>query len=260
MTHMKKTIHYSARGIALAMLLGFASGVYANDFFKTHESITKPKRFTSPVGKLGLHQDEPNTDLKQGEFGARYMPTFFVLDIRSSSGEVIQGAVAYSHGFGVMFGSYHNPHTGYQIEINYYNINQRYRDRDLERQVSISYINIPLLLSLNTNKAGPFNLNFVAGPQFGLNVGSNLKTTSNGGTDTLNAVVAVKRGDIGLAYGVGAEFMMNQEHTIRFDFGYRGFYGLVKMDAQVIGDNTYNVIVSATRKTNSAYIGLTLLF
>lgn len=254
---MKQIIHLSA---VLALLIGFATSTQANDFFRTRKSLTRPKQFTSCVGKLNLHQDTPDAELKTGEFGVRYMPTFFVLDIRSSTGETIEGAVAYSHGFGVMFGSYHNPHIGWQLEINYYNINQKYRDRDLERQVSISYINIPLLLSLNTNKAGPFNLNFVAGPQFGLNVGSHLTTTSNGGTDTLNAVVAVKRGDVGLAYGVGAEFMMNEEHTIRFDFGYRGYYGLVNMDAQVVGDNTYNIIVSASRKTNSAYVGLTLLF
>ena len=254
---MKKIIHYSA---ILALLIGLTTTANANDFFRTRESLTKPKNLTGCLGKMNLHQDDPDSNLKNGEFGVRYMPTFFVLDIRSSSGETIEGAVAYSHGFGVMFGSYHNRHTGWQLEINYYSINQKYRDRDLERQVSISYINIPLLFSLNTDKSAPFNLNFVAGPQFGLNVGSHLTTTSNGGTDTLNAVVAVKRGDVGFAYGVGAEFMMNQEHTIRFDFGYRGYYGLVNMDAQVVGDNTYNVIVSATRKTNSAYIGLTLLF
>lgn len=254
---MKRIIHYSA---IMAMLFGFAVTANAGDFFKTRKSLSNPKQFTSCLGKLKLHQDEPDSELKTGEFGVRYMPTFFVLDIRSSTGETIEGAVAYSHGFGVMFGSYHNRHAGWQMEINYYNINQKYRDRDLERHVSISYINIPIMLSLNTNKAGPFNLNFVAGPQFGLNVGSHLTTTSNGGTDTLNAVVAVKRGDIGMAYGVGAEFMMNEEHTIRFDFGYRGYYGLVKMDAQTIGDNAYNIIVSAARKTNSAYVGLTLLF
>jgi len=53
---------------------------------------------------------------------------------------------------------------------------------------------------------------------------------------------------------------LNPNHTFRLDFGFRGFYGLVKMDGDHTGNDTYNVIISATRKTYGAYLGLTLLF
>jgi hypothetical protein len=102
------------------------------------------------------------------------------------------------------------------------------------------------------------NLNAVVGPQFGINVGSDIN--SSGSNGTTRAVVETKKGDIGAAYGAGLEFVLNQNRTIRFDIGYRGFYGFVDVDADKTGEDTYNVMVSANRKTHAAYARITFLF
>jgi len=196
---------------------------------------------------------------RMGEFGIRYMPTFSSIDIRTSDGSIVEGSVKMSHGFGVMMGINLSDHIGIQGEVNYYGINQKYRDQSISNEVIIRYINIPLLLSVNTGKSRVVNLNLVAGPQFGINVGSDLKTSDNGNNTDVQAVAAVKKGDVGFAYGAGLEFALNSDHTIRLDLGYRGFYGFVDMDSST-DDGTYNVIVKASRKANGAYAGLTFLF
>ncbi|MGZ4089491.1 MAG: porin family protein, partial [Bacteroidia bacterium] len=210
-------------------------------------------------------EEEPKKeipDLRRGEFGIRYMPTFSSLSLRTYNGDVVDGELTMSQGYGVMFGLNFDRHVGIQAEVNYSQITQKYKDRGLERQVDISYINIPVMLSLNTDKRLPVNLNVVAGPQFGVNVGSSVKTTGTASTDTLKATVAVKPGDVGFAYGAGLEFALNKIHTVRLDLGFRGFYGLVDMNATNTSNNpdTYNILVKASRKTYAGYIGLTFCF
>jgi hypothetical protein len=151
-------------------------------------------------------------------------------------------------------------HFGIQGEVNYYQVSQSFRDQDLTNKVKIRYLDIPLLISLNTNKEKMVNFNVVAGPQFGLNIGASIKSSGTGDPEDLDAVVAVKKGDVGLAYGAGFGFALNSDHSVRLDIGYRGFYGLVDIDADKTGDNSYNVIAKASRKTNAVYAGLTFLF
>lgn len=208
----------------------------------------------------GLLAAQENANFHPGEFGIRYMPTFSSLDLKTYNGDVVKGTVNMQHGFGVLLGANVSPHVGFQAEVNYNQVSQKYRDVNLDREVKISYINIPLLLSLNTNKGAPINLNFVAGPQFGINVGSKMTASGDENTTTLQAVVAVKKGDVGLAYGAGLEFALNQEHTCNLDLGYRGFFGLVDMNASSVGNDSYNVVVKASRKSQGAYVGLGFLF
>jgi opacity protein-like surface antigen len=198
--------------------------------------------------------------LRRGEFGIRYMPTFSSLDLKTYNGETVHGSATVAHGAAVMLGFNFNKHIGIQAEVDYYMLSQNYQDRNMDRKVKISYLNIPVLLSLNTDKTRWINLNVVAGPQFGINVGSDLKTTGDNGTDSLHAVVALKKGDVGFAYGAGLEFALNMKHTVRLDLGYRGFYGLVDMDAKSNDHNSYNIILKTARKTDAAYLGLTLVF
>lgn len=205
------------------------------------------------------NQEENGPGLRIVEFGIRYMPTFTSLDLKTYNGETIKGSATLQHGFGIFMGVNMSKHVGLQAELNYYREYQKYKDASLDRQVSIHYLNIPILLSLNTNKTSPVNLNFVVGPQFGLNIGSSLKTSGTENTTSLNAVVAAKRGDIGLAYGAGLEIALNADHTFRLDLGYRGFYGLVDMNSSTSSDS-YNVIVKASRKTQGLYIGLAFPF
>ncbi len=201
--------------------------------------------------------------LRVFEFGVRYMPSVTSINLRQSNGQEVSGSATMSNGFGVMFGMNFTHNIGLQGELNYMQVSQQYVDNGLNRDLKINYINIPVMLSLNTNKKGALNLNFVAGPQFGINAGSSLKTTGTQ-SDTLHAIVAVKQTDIGLAYGAGIELALNNKHTFRLDLGYRGFYGLVDMSSTTQNStgttNSYNAVLKTSRNTNGAYVGLTFLF
>ncbi|WP_157446885.1 porin family protein [Cytophaga aurantiaca] len=222
--------------------------------------------FAAPASRYGignyrsLRAQKDDADLKHVEFGVRYMPTFSSMDFNTYDNGVVEGTVTMSQGFGVMVGLNFTKNIGVQGEINYYQANQQYKDRNFTNDVTVNYVNIPLLLSLNTNKAAMVNLNIVAGPQFGLNVGSKFSSSGNESSDTARATVALKKGDIGFAYGAGLEFALSKNHNIRLDVGYRGFFGLVDMDATTNDQGTYNVVVSASRKTYGGYAGLTFLF
>lgn len=198
--------------------------------------------------------------LHKVELGLRFMPTFSSLKLRSYNGEVVRGDATMSIGYGAFLGVNFSKNVGLQAEVNYNEISQKYKDRNLDRQVNINYLNVPILLSLNTDKTRMVNWNVVAGPQFGFNVGSNSTTGSSGETDNLHAEIAVKQNDVGLAYGTGLDFMLNKSRTIRLDLGYRGFYGLISGKTDSSGDNTYNVLVRASRKAHGGYGGVTFLF
>lgn len=197
-------------------------------------------------------------DLRMFELGFHYMPTFYNMDFRTSDGGIAKGSVTMSHGFGGMIGFNVSQHIGFQVEVDYYKASQSFRDLDVNHDTYIKYINIPMLLSLNTNKTARVNLNAVIGPQFGINIGSKISSSGSNGTTT--ATLETKKGDVGAAFGAGLEFALNEAHSIRLDLGYRGFYGFVKMDANKTDNNSYNVIINANRKTNAAYVRLTFLF
>lgn len=200
-----------------------------------------------------------NSPLRRVEVGVRFLPTYTSLDLRTSNGDVVYGSTNMKRGFGVNLGLNLTSHLGLQGEINYNQVSQSYKDVAVSREVTVRYLNVPLLLSLNTNKTSRINLNFVAGPQFGFNVGTSMNTI---GTENIayRGIVSVKKGDVGFAYGAGLEFALNVNHTIRLDLGYRGFYGLVDMKASTSDTNTYNVIVKSTRHSNGGYVGLSFLF
>jgi hypothetical protein len=200
--------------------------------------------------------------LRRGEFGVRYMPTFSSLGLRTYNGEVVQGDLTMSQGFGLMLGVNLSKNIGIQAEASYLDVSQKYKDRNLDRQVNVSYLNIPIMLSVNTDKSRMVNLNFVAGPQFGVNLGSSIQTTGNEETGTLRAVVGAKGTDVGVAYGTGLEFALSRNHCLRADLGYRGFYGLINGSVNQTSSNpdTYNVYVRGSRFSHAAYLGLTLCF
>ncbi len=198
---------------------------------------------------------------QKGEFGVRLMPTFSSFDLKSSGGNTISGDVTYGFGAGAFLGFNFSEHVGVQGEIIYNRISQKYTEFDVEREVKLNYVNIPLLLSLNTGKSKSFNFNMVAGPQLGLSVGSKMITTGGDGTVHSQAILAVKKSDVGVAYGAGFDFGVNSAKTVRLGVGFRGVFGLVD-----ISDNSKNVttdsfyILEKTKvKTYSGYIGLSIL-
>lgn len=231
----------------------------------THDSVTvkpvtKPVVVDTVVKVTPPAEEEPR--FHNVELGVRWMPTFSSLAVRTYNGEVIQGEATMSNGYGAMLGINLTRMVGLQFEVNYLQTSQKYKDRNLDRVVNVNYLNIPVLLSLNTDKSRMVNWNVVVGPQFGINLGATTSSNGSASTDTVRAVVAVKQGDVGLAYGTGLEFMLNKMRTIRIDIGFRGFYGLVDMSGTSTNTdpNTYNVMVKASRKTYGGYLGLTFLF
>ena len=245
----------------VSLFFSFAAWAQKNvDTTTNNQSTTTTTTTTTTQSDNSVAKEDNKPHLKHVEFGIRYMPTFSSLDVHTSNGGTLKGTATISHGFGIMTGLNFTKNIGVVAEVNYYQINQKYADGNLNHDLKINYFNIPILLSLNTNKTAPVNLNLVAGPQFGINAGSKFETSGNSSSDSTTAVVALRKGDVGFAYGAGLEFALNKNHTFRLDLGFRGFYGLVNMDTPTNNQGTYNVIVSASRKTYGGYAGLAWMF
>jgi hypothetical protein len=223
------------------------------------QTVVTPAPAPAPAPAATEEPKEERPNLRKTELGFRYYPTFSRLRVRDTEGATVEGEVSMSNGFGAFIGHNFNHHVGLILEVDYNEFSQKYKDRNLDRQVNVSYLNIPVLLSLNTDKAHWVNWNFVVGPQFGVNIGSSVNELAG---DSVRVAVGAKGGDVGIAYGTGLEFALNKEHTVRLDVGYRGFNGLVDMSANKTNNNpdTYSVLLSARRQYNAAYIGLTFMF
>jgi hypothetical protein len=203
---------------------------------------------------------ESTGPLPRGEFGVRYMPTFSALDIRTYNGERAKYDLSVSHGVGIMAAGDFGKYMSIQVEANYYQSSQKYTDRNLVNEVNVGFLNIPFLLSISTDKSRSVIFNAVAGPQIGITVGTNIKTTGTESADSLKPIAAVKSMDVGFAYGAGVGILLNHAHSCRLDIGYRGFYGLVDINDDSTRKGTYNVLLTSSRKTNGAYLGITFLF
>lgn len=200
-----------------------------------------------------------NVNAQRGEFGLRFMPTYSSTDIQISSGGEVQGNATLGFGAGALIGFNFSDYIGVQGEVIYSSTTQKYKEEDVERKITLKYVNIPLMLSLNTGKTKAFNFNVVAGPQIGISVGSDISGVA---TDSLNAVLSVKKGDLGVAFGAGFDFALNPAHTFRLGIGFRGVRGLIDIsdDNNNLDNNSYYVLDKAHTKSNSGYIGLSFLF
>ena len=198
---------------------------------------------------------------QSAEFGLRFMPTVSALDMKTSSGGTVSGQATFGYGVGAFLGYNFSNHVGIQGEVIYSSIMQKYKEQDVERKIKLKYVNIPLLLSLNTNKTGPINFNVVAGPQIGISVGSSV-STSGGNESNTNAIIDVKKGDLGLAYGAGADFALSSSGAIRLGLGFRGVYGLfdISDNNNSTTTNSYYILDRTHLKTYSAYAGLSIVF
>ncbi|MFL5764131.1 MAG: porin family protein [Bacteroidia bacterium] len=246
-----KTIYILAGGLLLS---GVASAQVTDTVVK-RDTIVKERIVETPP------QKDPDPPFHSGEFGVRFMPSFSRFDIHDSKGNTVQADVVMSYGGGALL-AINSKHVGLQLEAIYNQISQKYKDNSLERKVDISYINVPLLLTLNTDKSKAVNVNVAVGPQVGLNVGSRISNTGNNQTDTLHAVLAVKKGDLGLAYGAGIEFALNPPRTVRLDLGFRGVYGLIDISdkSATKATDSYLILDRTHIETYSGYIGLSFLF
>ncbi len=199
---------------------------------------------------------------QKAEFGVRFMPTVSSFDMQSSSGGVVKGEAVLGYGGGAFLGFNFNDYVGIQVEAIYNSISQKYVEMNVERKVNLKYLNIPLLLTLNTGKSKAVNLSIVGGPQLGLSAGSSIKSSGGDGTTTTQAILSVKKGDVGLAYGAGLDFGINSTRSVRLGLGFRGVFGLVDIsdNSETKVADTYYVLDRTKIKTYSGYIGLSILF
>lgn len=206
--------------------------------------------------------DKPDRDFPRAEFGFRFMPTISSFDMQTSSGGTVKGEATLGYGAGVFLGINLSNHVGLVAEVMYNSLSQKYKDQELDREINVQYINIPLLVSLNTGKANPVNLKIEAGPQIGYNIGASVSSSGDANSDTLQTVLTTKKSDFGFAYGAGLEFVLNKNKTIRMDLGFRGVYGFVNISntSQTQETDSYYILDRATIRTNAGYVGLTVLF
>ncbi|MBK9109116.1 MAG: PorT family protein [Saprospiraceae bacterium] len=199
---------------------------------------------------------------QSGEFGLRFMPSFSAFDFKSSTGGSITGEVRFSLGFGALLAVNFTEHVGLQGEIIYSSLSQKYKEVDREHNITLRYINIPLLLSLNTGKSEAVNFNLVVGPQIGINVGSKLLSTGGDGTNPTTPVLSVKKGDLGFAYGAGIDFGISADNSLRLGLGFRGVIGLIDIsdNSSNIVTNSYYILDRTHLKSYAGYIGVSFLF
>ncbi len=195
------------------------------------------------------------------ELGARFYPTFTDLSIKSSSGGTIKSEVTLGYGFGGVIGFNFTEHIGLQAEVIYNSISQEYKEKDVVRNLHLKYVNIPLLFSLNTGRSKPINFNLVAGPQIGINIASDVSSSGGDGTVTSTAVLSVKKGDLGFAYGAGVDFGLIPSGAFRLGVGFRGVYGVLDISdrSKTKTTDSYYLLDRTHVKSYSAYIGVSFL-
>lgn len=203
------------------------------------------------------------TEAQNLELGIRYMPTFSTFKMQTSTGETVKGIVNLGWGVSGVVGFNFGEHIGIQGEVIYSSVSRKYDetvfDVNFERKIKLTYLNVPLLFVVNTGKHKIVNVNIVVGPQIGILVGKHVYTTPNG-TSISEAVLSVKKGDVGLAYGVGIDFGLNKSRSLRLGAGFRGVYGLLDVtNNQTAAADSYYVLDGTHVHTYAAYIGLSIL-
>lgn len=257
MTNMKKILSASVFALAILFTIPLKA---ENQDKKQFASIASYKKSKSIKAKL--LQDGDTKESSTGYIGFRFMPTFTSLALNAEGGTVETSTVL-SYGYGGVLGFNFSDHFGLQLEVMYSSLAQKYKLRDRENTIKLRYFNIPLLLRFNTDYSKAVNFNVVVGPQLGLNVGSSLDADANGaGTDTLQARLAVKKGDIGIAYGAGLDFGVGTSGSVRFNIGFRGVMGLVDISdrSNNLTTNQYYILDRSKVKTYAGYIGVTFAF
>lgn len=257
---MKKCLHI----INVAVFL-FSINSKAQENSNTHTSIDIVRDITFPENEVTETEeinDNMVADFHDLILGIRFMPTISSLKVQNSNGNSVEGEIALSYGYGGLLGYNLTKHTGIQLEVLYSTLSQKYQDFTLERQIDLNYVNVPLLISINSNRTNAVNINVVVGPQLGLNVGSSITTKgSNNGFGNRKAVLAVKNNDLGIAYGGGLDFGLNADRSIRLDIGFRGVNGLIDISdrSQPLETGSYYILQKKKTQTYSGYIGLTFL-
>ncbi|HLK28716.1 MAG TPA: porin family protein [Puia sp.] len=193
--------------------------------------------------------------------GLRYLLTYSSFDLKTADGAKLRGQSNEGYGIGILMAHCFSEYISMQDEIIYSSISQTYKDIGLSREINLKNIDIPILMSLNTGISAPVNVNIVAGPQIGINIGSHIFSTGLGNSTLLQPVLNVKSIDISLVYGGGFDYKLSRSGNMRLSVGFRGTYGLTDISNKnkSINDDSYNILGKAHVKTNSLYLGLLFL-
>ncbi len=199
---------------------------------------------------------------QKGVVGFRFMPTVSAVEIKTSTGNSVSAEGKLGFGIGGFLGYGFNDYIGVQAEVIYSSLSQKYTEQDREQEINLKYLNIPLLLSLNSGKSKLVNFNLVGGPQIGLSVGSKLTFTDNGTSAEPDPVLSVKKGDLGFAYGAGVDFGINADRTWRLGLGYRGVSGLfdISENSKTLSTENYYLLDKSKVQTHAGYLGISFLF
>jgi hypothetical protein len=222
--------------------------------------------FALPAQTTGQETEAGNQNLAENrrlvEFGVRFMPTISSLKMQTSEGGTVSGEATLGFGVGALLGFHFNQFVGVQGEIIYSSVSRKYSELDVERKVNLAYVNIPILLSVNTGKYKAVNLNLVAGPQIGINVKNRVYSSGTDVSSKDEAILSVKKADLGLAYGAGLDFGLNKSRNIRLAMGFRGVLGLIDIsdNSSTIVTDSYYIIDRTHLETYSGYIGFSFLF
>jgi hypothetical protein len=202
------------------------------------------------------------SEAQKSEFGLRFFPTISSFSMKTSSGKLVIGEANPGCGFGANLAYNFSKCAGIQGELDYITISQKYSELEIERRVSLRYLNIPILLSFNTDRTKPVNFNIILGPQIGICVGSALSITGNSGSYYPEAILSVKKGGLGLAYGAGVDFVLNRLGSVRLGAGFRGVSGLydISDDNAGLKTNSFYILSRSYIETLSIYSGVSFQF
>ncbi|MEO8087312.1 MAG: porin family protein [Bacteroidota bacterium] len=247
--------------LAASFILPNVNGQSTTTTTTTTEPGTTPatEASSTPVQESSSAKHE----YKKGYLGVRALATLTSLRVRSIDNSTIATDFIVGYGGGGVIGFNFSKNIGVQAEILYSMLAQKYKDKsEIERNLKISYLNIPLLLVLNTDVSRVVNLNVCVGPQLGINTGSSLNSESSTpeNADTVHAVLAVKTADFGFAYGIGVDFMIAP--SLKLSIGYRGVQGLIDVSdkSENTTNNDYYILDRAHVNTYSGYAGLAFCF
>ena len=197
-------------------------------------------------------------------FGVRVMPVISSIHVSAMPGGVIEPSSMMGYSYGGFLGYNLSNYIGLQVEAQYSSLSQKYRDRCYDRTVTLNYVDIPLILTVNTGINDPVNIHFDIGPQLSLQSGNHLKTTGNavGEGDELEAVLNTMNYDYGISCGVGTDIALNSSRSMKLSLGYRGFFGLMNIDdkSKPISNSQYYIFDNSRIRTYSLYAGLTFAF
>lgn len=129
-------------------------------------------------------------------------------------------------GYGVTVNYFKEKTFGFHAQVIYTDITQKYQNVNKEgRSVEASYLEVPLLVSLNTNYSRKIIFNVAAGPELGVLAGSTFLGIAPSDYINVNSALSLSSIDIGLGYSGGMTMYLGESSRAILNAGLRGVYG-----------------------------------